>query len=501
METLNDLESFLVEGNHDLRLLQTYHQRVVTLGQCHRGRKIYERILSVRPNDNQVRSLFVALCLQDNDYLPAMAAIETLAATATPDEGLIDAALAVRAKIASEALPPKKQGAASLSLCMIVKDESAGLGACLKGVKPLVDEMIIVDSGSTDRTLDIARLFGARTYAFKWSGDFSAARNFSLDRSSSDWILILDADEIIAPQDFDRIRNLIGEHPERKTAYSIETRNYTHLANAMGWQPNDGSYPRFEAGLGWFPSRKVRLFPRCDAIRFCYPVHELVEPSIKAFGVPILHCQVPIHHYGHLNETKNQRKAEQYFRMGYAKLDQLNEDSAAIRELAVQAGQLERWEEALELWQRLLRQRPDFAEALVNISSVYWQLGEYETALAYGCRAMEIDPEIKEARYNIAVSHLLLGRAAEAVAVLQDLLKTHRGYLAAGFMLAAAHGCTGDFQRSRPLLRALCQSPAGKAVPMAVQDLSQRLRRHGLTSYADRLERAASRQAETAVVR
>lgn len=84
-----------------------------------------------------------------------------------------------------------------ISLVMIVKNEEATLGRCLKSVENLVDEIVIVDTGSKDKTKDIAKLFGAKLFDFKWGNDFSAARNFALSKATGQWRLILDADEYI----------------------------------------------------------------------------------------------------------------------------------------------------------------------------------------------------------------------------------------------------------------------------------------------------------------
>ena len=82
---------------------------------------------------------------------------------------------------------------------MIVKNEEETLPRCLVSVKPVVDEMIVVDTGSTDRTKEIARVFGAKVFDYEWADDFSGARNFSLSKAKGNWILILDADEVHFP--------------------------------------------------------------------------------------------------------------------------------------------------------------------------------------------------------------------------------------------------------------------------------------------------------------
>ena len=85
----------------------------------------------------------------------------------------------------------------TLSICMIVKNEEELLARCLNSVKDLVDEIVIVDSGSTDKTLEIAKSFGAKIFYFEWCNDFSKARNFAFSKATSDYILWLDADDVM----------------------------------------------------------------------------------------------------------------------------------------------------------------------------------------------------------------------------------------------------------------------------------------------------------------
>ena len=92
---------------------------------------------------------------------------------------------------------------------MITKDEEEFLPRCLTSVKELVHEIIIVDTGSADRTIDVAEAFGAKIYHHSWEDDFSKHRNQSISYAAGDWILVMDADEVIAKKDLDRIRRVM----------------------------------------------------------------------------------------------------------------------------------------------------------------------------------------------------------------------------------------------------------------------------------------------------
>src|SRR5207249_480278 len=86
-----------------------------------------------------------------------------------------------------------------LSLCMIVRDEEPRLPSCLESIAPYVDEIVVVDTGSTDRTREVARDWGARVYEMPWPDSFAAARNQSLELARGSWILRMDADDEITP--------------------------------------------------------------------------------------------------------------------------------------------------------------------------------------------------------------------------------------------------------------------------------------------------------------
>ena len=105
---------------------------------------------------------------------------------------------------------------------MIVKDEDQFLFMCLDSVKDYVDEIIIVDTGSTDKTVEIAHSYNAKVYHHPWENSFSKARNYSLKYATCDWILILDADEEIDKEDAHRLKEVIKDPVGSETAHRAD---------------------------------------------------------------------------------------------------------------------------------------------------------------------------------------------------------------------------------------------------------------------------------------
>jgi tetratricopeptide (TPR) repeat protein len=265
----------------------------------------------------------------------------------------------------------------------------------------------------------------------------------------------MDADEAIAVAEHELLRTLLREAQGARKAFSFVTRNYIYQVNAEGWVANDGRYPREEAGSGWIPSEKVRLFPNNDRIRFENPVHELLETSLHKAGIPISKCAVPVHHYGKLDQEREREKREQYYHLGMKKLEEIGEDPTALAELAIQAGELRRFDETIALWKRYLRIVPRNASAFLNLGHAYMEQGDFAQGLAANRKALEIKPDFRDADYNCAICQVFTGRADKAIDRLTRLLQKHPDYPSAMAMLAVAYGCTGDHRKVRDCLARL----------------------------------------------
>lgn len=122
----------------------------------------------------------------------------------------------------------------TISLCMIVKNEEQSIARCLNSVKGLVDEIVIVDTGSTDKTKQICRQFTDRIFDFEWVDDFSAARNFAFAQATQDYILWLDADDVLSEDDQKKFRKLKETLSPDVDAVSMEY----HLSFDAEGKPN-----------------------------------------------------------------------------------------------------------------------------------------------------------------------------------------------------------------------------------------------------------------------
>jgi|SRR5579875_78451 len=175
----------------------------------------------------------------------------------------------------------------TLSLCMIVRDEERMLPRCLEAARPAVDEIIVVDTGSCDRTIEIARSFGARVIEVPWTGSFAEPRNVSFDAARTDWILYLDADEVLVAEDVERLRELTG-HTWREAYHLIETSFVGELGEGSA-----------------IVNTALRLFRNRPQYRFTGSIHEQIYNTLPSDAPGrVGHSSVRIEHYGYLEDTR-----------------------------------------------------------------------------------------------------------------------------------------------------------------------------------------------------
>jgi glycosyltransferase involved in cell wall biosynthesis len=190
-------------------------------------------------------------------------------------------------RVAGRARPAENQ---RISLVMIVRDEEEMLPRTLEAARPAVDEIIVVDTGSTDATIEIARSFGATVIEREWTGSFSDARNASLEAATGDWFIYLDADEVLVSDDVERLRALAGQ--TWREAFFLHETNFT----------GDES-----TGVSVVHSA-LRMFRNRPEYRFSGRLHEQIAYHLPAY-LPerIAQSPVRVNHYGYLGVVRESK--------------------------------------------------------------------------------------------------------------------------------------------------------------------------------------------------
>jgi glycosyltransferase involved in cell wall biosynthesis len=278
-----------------------------------------------------------------------------------------------------------------LSLCMIVKDEEHSLPKCLDSVLVLKPEIIIADTGSADRTIEIARQYGAHIFPFSFERvDFAAARNRTLAHATGRWILMLDADEALAPASAPLVHAVITG--DENAGYYFARRN--HASDAEGFTTDYA----------------VRLFPNRPDYRYRGRVHETVDAAILAGGGRLLTSGIVIDHNFVSSREIRRRKNHRYIEILKEEIEADSSDSTRLDFLAAEFHQLEMFAEAALVAEEIARLRPLDPTSHLN-------LGIYR--LVY-----QSDP--KRARAHFEQALRLRPGYAEALSFLQTIDELER---------------------------------------------------------------------------
>lgn len=298
-----------------------------------------------------------------------------------------------------------ENGSPFLSLCMILRNEEENLPRCLKSVRGVVDEIICVDTGSTDRTPEIARDLGARVLFYPWQGDFAAARNHGLDHANGEWILILDADEELVGEDRDLLRDEL-----RSTKFQALTLNILTVGRE---DPDHYSTT--------VVSRMTRLVRNRSHLRYRYSIHE--ELWDLNTDRPAVHgaSKVRVRHYGYLPETVvNKDKVRRNLSILQLELVRDPNNSRTLfyvgteflrqGELAKAVAAFERATVHMQNWSLA------FGPALLfRLAEAYLRQGWYQRALETSEAGIATYPKFVELRFLRGQACLALGRYRDAL--------------------------------------------------------------------------------------
>jgi tetratricopeptide (TPR) repeat protein len=347
---------------------------------------------------------------------------------------------------------------------MIVKNEVASLPQCLQSVKDVVDEIVVLDTGSSDRTVEIARELGAKVYHYQWCNDFSAARNEALKYVEGEWVLVLDADEVLSPQIVPMLKEAIAQEKNL-------------VVNLI----------RQEIGAAQSPYSLVsRLFRKHPEIKFDRPYHAIVDDSViklrkKEPDWQIVNLSpVAILHYGYQTEAitsgdkynRAQKAMEGFYaqhpndpyvcsKLGalYLQIGQLKQgikllkkglktntaEPTVLFELYYSLGNAytrqQDYEKAAQQYQKAIAQ-PILSQlklgAYNNLGNLLLEVEELQLARQAYEKTIQIDPSFTVGYYNLGMTLRALGQIKAAIAAYQKAIQLDPHYASAHQNLGVA---------------------------------------------------------------
>lgn len=332
---------------------------------------------------------------------------------------------------------------------MIVRDEEDFLETCLRSVFSVVDEIVLVDTGSEDSTLHIAKKYGARIFRIDWNDDFSEARNYSLERATGDWILVLDADESISPRAAPKLRDLAASG--EADGYLLTYRSYSQTSNDVRWIPNDGSYEEGTGWDGWISAQVVRLFRNDPRIRFTGAVHESVDPSIASLGGKLAPTDIIIHHF-HEKKGKSRLREKQisYLRMCEKNLAVCPDNAKTHFDMGlIHRHVLKDPERAIPHFKRALAVDPCHDDARLELALSYHVSGDAKAAAEEITRLLERNPACAPALVLCGIMLERRGKADQAIEAYERALRLNPNLVDARLALGTIWLRKGNAARTR----------------------------------------------------
>jgi len=293
-----------------------------------------------------------------------------------------------------------------ISACLIVKNEAEMLAKTLPTISKCLDEIVIVDTGSTDQTIEVAKQFGAKVSSFKWINDYSAARNESLRQATGDWVFWVDADEFLQEADLQKLREII--EASKQTAYIL---------------------PIYESKLGTCEQKsgydRVKVFKNHLGYHFIRVINEQVVDQAGKI-VSGEKVSIPIYHWGlDLAKEKMEQKRTRYLALYSAALAQQPDDPYLHLLLANNYSELKKYDQAIKHYGQAYELAPQSEigiKGLEKKASLHFRLKDFSKAAQASDTLLKIDPENTQALLIAASFYLFAGKIDESIETSQKIL-------------------------------------------------------------------------------
>ncbi|WP_439657675.1 glycosyltransferase [Lentzea sp. HUAS TT2] len=282
------------------------------------------------------------------------------------------------------------------SLCLIVKDEERFLRECVISARGLADQVVIVDTGSTDRTLEIATELADVVDKVPFAGDFAAARNAALEHAQGDWIVFLDADEQFPAGEAEALRGVLRETPADVLGLTLLRYNF------------------FGTG-GFYSSRELKVFRNRAGVRYERPVNESVTAAVEREGGRIAPAPVVLNHFGQCRDVESREsKAVRYLALMDEGLRQSPDDPWFHAFSGLILRTLGRMDEAITAAQQALLALPDHPVIHLFHGHVVRATDTAQRALDCYRTGLELAPGDPALLNMVGVQLLATGRPEEA---------------------------------------------------------------------------------------
>lgn len=302
-----------------------------------------------------------------------------------------------------------------LSLCMIVRDSARTLGACLESIRPWVDEMIVVDTGSKDDTKEIAARFGAKVFDFPWVDSFAAARNESLKHATGEWVFWMDSDDVIDADNGRKLRELVRREP--------------HDPNVLGYVmqvhcPGPGEDGRTDVTA----VDHIKLVRNRPDIRFEGRIHEQILPFIRRAGGEVAWTDVFVVHSGYDHSPAGQeRKRQRDLHLLHLELEEQPDHPFTLFNLGMTYADVGEYEKGAEFLRRSIRcsgtTESHLRKAYALLVYSCDRLGRSQEAWEACEQGLHLFPEDVELRFRRGILLHAAGRLQEAILAYEDVLR------------------------------------------------------------------------------